>query len=163
MLELVVAGSMLAGVMTSMSLVMRTARDSWEMSDTEYGVLHHMHAVGRHFVRAAREARGVASIRSDGSGITMEMRDGTTKEWAWSSASHSMKDVVTVQSSAVAQSSALAQNIASLQFVGFDADGVTTVTNPDDIRMVQVTVEVNVPKAAIPVRRMQSKVWIRSW
>ncbi|MGB7345749.1 MAG: hypothetical protein WBD20_16150 [Pirellulaceae bacterium] len=163
MLELIVAGSMLAGVMTSLSLVMRTSRQVWETNDSEYAVLHQMHAVSRHVVRSAREARGVSAINPNGSGVTLKMRDGTSTQWAWSSAGHGMKNVVTFQNSAAANDSVLAKDIRSMTFSGFDADGVTAVTEPDDIRVLQFAVEVDVPRSAVAVRRIESKVWIRSW
>ncbi|QDT11427.1 hypothetical protein [Planctomycetes bacterium K23_9] len=163
MLELIIAGSMLAGVMTSLSVVMRTARQSWEINDAESAALHQMQAVGRHFVRSARECRAVSNISADATSVTLVMRDGIETQWAWRNAGSGMSDVVIVGSSADGTESVLAQNIRSLQFVGYDADGVTVVSDPDEIRMLTIAVAIDLPGAADPQRQLRSSVWIRSW
>ena len=161
MLEIVIAGTMLAGVMTSLSVVMRTARQSWEMNDRESGSLHQMHAVSRHFVRVTREARAVTAINSKD--VTLEMRDGSTTQWAWKSNAQGLADVVTVTSSTDNVENVLAEKIQSIQFAGFDADGVTAVTDVDDIRVLTIDTSVALVDAAAASQRVQSKAWIRSW
>lgn len=162
MLELIIAGSMLAGVMTSLTLVMRSTRQAWEINDDEAAVLQQMHAVARHFVRSAREANSVSSIAADGSGITLEHPNGETTSWRWSANGRGMSDVVTVTSSD-AGSAILAQNIDSMRFEGFGADGVTPVSDPSEVSLVAVTVAVNLPSTDNPARQTRCNVWIRSW
>ena len=162
MLEVVIAGSMLAGVMGSLSVVMRTARQSWTINDDEAESLHQLHTVVRHFVRAAREARKVVVIQPNGSAITLEMRDGSTHTWAWKNAHQGMSKVVTAKSSLSGSENVAAQNIRTFQFVGFDADGITTTALPDDIRLIAVTAVSDLDGTAAQ-RQVHSKVWLRSW
>lgn len=164
MLELVIAGSMLALVMTSLSVVMRTSRQSWEAGDNDYAMLAQAHAVSRHFVRAAREAEAVESLSAGGRGITLRMRDGSTTSWQWqATGTDGMTGVVDVHPSAEKSAIALAYDIDNLNFVGYDADGVTVVIAPDDIYLIEVTVEVVLPRGDSARQRIRSKVWIRSW
>ncbi|MDV6030810.1 MAG: hypothetical protein F9B45_12075 [Phycisphaera sp. RhM] len=163
MLELVIAGSMLAGVMTGLSLVMRTARQSWETIDSEYAVLQQMHATSRHFVRAAREAVGVESISADGNAITLKMPDDRTATWQWYPNRSGQVGVVTFRDFSNPSESMLAQQIDDLSFTGFDADGVTATNDPDAIHVIQVSVTVTLPRSAVAQRTTHSKVWIRSW
>ncbi len=79
LLEVVIAGSMLAVVMTSLSLVLRTARTSWEANDNDYGSIHYAHTVALHFVREAREARSVASFAAND--VAFTLRDGSQLGW----------------------------------------------------------------------------------
>lgn len=163
LLELVIAGSMLAGVMTGLSFVMRTARQSWDTIDSEYAVLQQMQAVARHFVRTAREANGVSTIASDGSGITLSLPDDQTASWNWTPRRNGRQGVVIHRSPLNPSGAILAGEIDSLQFTGFTGDGVTATTATDDIQVVQITIAVTVPRSAVPQRTIQSKVWIRSW
>ena len=163
MLELVVVGSMLAGVMTGLSLVMRTARQSWDVIDTDYAVLHQMQAVSRHFVRAARESNGVAAIKADGSGITLTTTNGSTLNWQWMAQHSGAEGVILVSQSLPPSQNVLAERIDSIHFVGFGADGVTPTSIVDDIQVVQVSVTVTLPRSATATRTIVSKVWVRSW
>ncbi|QDV44230.1 hypothetical protein Enr13x_40920 [Stieleria neptunia] len=163
MLELVIAGSMLAGVMTGLSLVMRTARQSWETIDSEYAVLQQAHATSRHFVRAAREAVGVAAISADGNAITLKQPDDQTATWQWYPSRGGQLGVVTFRDSSNPSESMLAQQIDDLSFTGFAADGVTATNDPDAIHVIQVAATVTLPRSAVPQRTTQCKVWIRSW
>ena len=161
MLEVVIAGAMLAGVMTSLSIVMRTARQSWEMNDNESASLHQMHAVTRHFVRTAREARSVTAINSNS--IALEMRDGSTNQWTWKSTADGLSNTVTVTSSTDNVESILAHDIQSIRFTGYDADGVSVTTNPQDTHVIAIRTTVELADVASPNHHVESKVWIRSW
>lgn len=163
MLELVIAGSMLAGVMTGLSFVMRTARQSWDTIDTEYAVLHQMQSVSRHFVRAARESQGVDAIQADGSGITLNMPGDSTRSWQWTAQRDGVNGVVTLRGSLSPGESILAERIDALTFSGFGPDGVTPTSIPDDIQVIQIGVTVTLPRSAVAQRTIISKVWIRSW
>ncbi|MCA9136317.1 MAG: hypothetical protein KDB00_06155 [Planctomycetales bacterium] len=161
MLELIVAASMMAAVMTSLSLVMRSTRQCWETLDTEYAATHQMHAVTRHFVRAAREAKTVTSIKPDGSGITMTLADDSPISWEWRNSYHGNKHVVLLTTTA--GSSVLAHGIDALAFRGFGTDGVTQISEPDDIQVVEVTATVTIPRSHVAQRSAVGKVFIRLW
>ena len=164
MLELVIAGSMLAAVMTSLSTVMRTSRVSWDVADNDYAMLHQAHSVARHFVRAVRESAGVSRVQSGGAEIELQMRDGSTATWRWAAQdAGGWSNVVLFDSSSAPSETTLAHNIQRLRFVGYQADGVTVALSPDDIHLVEVTVAVALPRKLASQQQIQSKVWIRSW
>tara|TARA_R110002049_G_scaffold27321_2_gene94116 strand:- start:232997 stop:233485 length:489 start_codon:yes stop_codon:yes gene_type:complete len=162
MLELVIAGSMMAMVMTSLSIVLRTGRVAWEANDNDYGALHHAHAVATHFIRQARETRGVVMIDSDGKSITLQNRDNSTVTWALSGGDSDIGHQVVVSTSS-GSASPLAHSISDLSFTGYRADGVTVETDVDDIRLVMISVSVDLPRGHGSRQTVFSKVWIRSW
>lgn len=164
MLELVVAGSMLAIVMTSLSVVLRTSRQSWEANDSDAGSLQHAHAVTRHFVRQGRESLRVEAIAADGSDVTLGMRDGTTVRWSYvASTADGMTDVVMVESSATGGKSPLAHGIHNLKFTGYQADGFTPAVKVEKIRLVKISADVLLDRNNSAKRTVSSNVWIRSW
>ncbi|MEZ6087599.1 MAG: hypothetical protein R3C05_06160 [Pirellulaceae bacterium] len=164
MLELVIAGSMLAAVMTSLSTVMRTARLSWDAADNDYAALHQAHSVARHFVRAVRESTGVNQLQSNGTDIELRMRGGGTASWRWAAQdSNGLNNVVILGGSTVPTETTLAHNVDRLRFVGYKADGVTVAATADDIHLLEVTVVVTLPRKSGSQKQVHSKVWIRSW
>lgn len=163
MLELVIAGSMIAGLMTGLSYVMRATRQTWDTLDTEYGVLNQMHGVSRHFVRAAREAKGVVEIASDGTGITLEMPNDRLVSWNWESSYEGSANAVVYSESDPATQSILAEQMRSVQFSGFRSDGLTVASSADEIQVINIRVTVDLPRSAETQRTIDSKVWIRSW
>ena len=162
MLELVIAGSMMAMVMTSLSVVLRTGRVAWEANDNDYGAMHQAHAVATHFIRQAREAREVVDIGTTGEFITLEMRDGGTVTWSLSAGGGGTSNQVIVSSSS-GSVSPLAHSIGDLSFIGYRADGITVETDVDDIRLVMISVAVDLPRGHGSRQTVSSKVWIRSW
>lgn len=163
LLELVIASSMLAVIMTSLSMVMRTARVAWEANDNDYAALHHGQTVARHFVRQAREARSVKRLTNGGDNISLQLRDGSQLTWDHVGNSGGNTDVVLLSFSTSGQQIPLAYNIRNLSFTGYEADGKTVATDVDDIRLVQVNVTVVLPRGSNPQQTFSSKVWIRSW
>ena len=162
MLELVIAGSMMAMVMTSLSVVLRTGRVAWEANDNDYGGMHHAHAVATHFIRQAREARAVVNIGASGEFVTLEMRDGGSVTWSLSSGGAGSAGQVMV-SSGSGGVTPLAMSIGDLSFIGYRADGITVATDVDDIRLLMISVGVDLPRGHGSRQTVASKVWIRSW
>lgn len=163
MLELVIAGSMIAGVMTGLSFVMRTTRQSWDTVDQDYAAMQQLHAVVRHFVRSGREATEVTSIASDGTSITLDFNDGRSSSWIWQPGASGMPGRVRYQDTSSPKPTDLAGNIDQLRFTGFAADGVTPTSTPEEIQVIQISATVTVPRSVAPQKTIQSKVWIRSW
>ncbi len=161
LLELVVASSMLAVVMTSLTLVLRTARTSWETNDSDFAAIHHAHTVVRHFVRQAREATQLTALSTKS--VQLKFRDGSTQTWAHQASGNGYTNVVLVNYSNSSQVVPLAYGIPNLSFRGFKADGVTPTTTVDDMRVVEVTATVLIPGKANAPQSVSSKVWIRSW
>ncbi|MFN3189040.1 MAG: hypothetical protein ACE361_00840 [Aureliella sp.] len=162
LLELVVSSAMLAIVGTSLSVVLRTARTTWEASDRDYGSLHHAHTIARHFVRQAREAREVTNIAANQRSITLQMQDGEQLTWSYTTGTTGgYDDAVFVTYHSTGTQSPLAYGIRELSFTGFDANrNETSVV--DDIQTVQILVSVQLSSKATP-QTVASTVWIRSW
>lgn len=164
LLELVIAGSMLAVVATSISVVMRTCRTVWETNDNEYGTLRQAHAVTTHFVRQARECVRVNSISTSGDSISLSLRDGGTLTWRWAATEPSgLSNCVLVRFSNQASESPVAANISNLLFTGYEADGVTTTKTPEDIRLIKIAVTVAIPTQVGGSGVVVSNVWVRTW
>lgn len=159
LLELVIAGSLLATVMASLSLVMRTTRQSWETIDEEYSALHQMQAVSHHIVRQAREAAEVTQLT--GSALSLRLPSGIAT-WRWRSSFGDDRDAV-VFDSPDGNQSLLARDIDALEFVGYGADGTTVETDPSRVHVVQLRVVVTLPRSIVSQRAVTSKVWLRAW
>ncbi|MCA9125979.1 MAG: hypothetical protein KDB22_02800 [Planctomycetales bacterium] len=163
LLEMVIAGSLLAVVVTSLSVVLRTARVAWEVSDDDYAAMHYAQSVARHFVRQAREARTVTSMPAGGAGISLQLRDGSTLTWQHIPAGDGTREnVVFVTFSDSGQQIPLAYNISNLSFTGYAADGVTATTNLADIRLIEIRVAALVSGGS-KVQTEMAKVWVRAW
>ena len=161
LLELVIAGSMLATVVASLSLVMRTSRQAWETIDGEYWRLHRMQAVSRHVIRQTREASAIVSIDPSGSAMTLALPDGNAT-WEWRSSFDGDPNVVLYRSTSGSQS-VLARDIDSIQFVGYGADGMTLEPDPDRMHVLELRVAVTLPRDSASQRSVTSKVWLRVW
>lgn len=162
LLELVISSSMLAVLATSLGLVLRTSRTAWESGDSHYAAQQHAQSVVLHFVRQARETRGVASIGS--SRIQLELRDGGTMEWSLQPVGptgHS--GTIMVKYSSPAQEIPLAYGVSNLSFSGFEADGATPTSQVTKIRLVEVRATINVADSSIAQQTFSSRVWIRAW
>ena len=163
MLELVIAGSMIAVTMSSLALVMRTAGRSWELVDSDYAALHQMQALVRHIVRATREAKSVVFLSTDGRSLTIELPSGEQQSWRWEKSPASTFGSISFDSTQEPAKRVLAEQIHSFQIQGFDADGVTLQNQPDQIHVLKISAGVVLPDSFQPNRSVSSKVWIRSW
>ncbi len=163
LLELVIASSMLAVLMTSLSVVLRTARVAWDTSDGDYSAMHHASTIARHLVREAREAREVTYLSPAGSEIELLLSNGRKIRWSHAASSGSMTDVVLVTNTTLGTSEPIAHGIRNLSFVGYEADAQTVATKIQDIQLIEVQVTVDTPSAASAQQTVRSMVWIRSW
>lgn len=164
LLELVIASSMLAIVMTSLSLVLRTARVAWDTHDNSYGAMQHAGTVATHLVRSAREARAVIELPSNGNSLAVTLVDGRQLRWTHvANGPDGLDGVVMLTDLDSGKQSPLAYGILDLSFEGYEADGVTTATKVEDIQLVNVQVTVDTPNSAANRQTVESMVWIRSW
>ncbi|HBE72084.1 MAG TPA: hypothetical protein DDW52_28435 [Planctomycetaceae bacterium] len=176
LLELIIASAMIAVVMTSVSLVLRTARTSWEASDGDYSAMHHAMTVARHFVRQCREGRMVHHIGSAGESVTVQTSNGEILRWEYEASSSSVSLVylqptitvplgttIPVSAMNVVDRVPLAYQISDLSFVGYEADGVTTTSTPEDMQLLEIRLSVPTPSKSDPTTAFSSQVWIRSW
>lgn len=172
LLELMIATSMLAMVMGTISFVMRTSRQAWEAHEADYTRIESAHSVLRHIVRAVRQADEVTEIQANRLGVLMP--SGAT--WIWDHQAAALNpDAGFVNCGLSTQNPLplLAPNIRSVTFVGMRADADLTdpvdPTQPTesaaDVRCLQIDVTVQLPRVDNPdvVRTVSSWAWVRSW
>ena len=160
LLELVIASSMMAVLLTAATLVLRTSRQAWEAHEGDYTRLEGLHATLRHMVRQVRQADAVTVISAagDNSGaLTLAMPDGSTVAWDHDGATTTVKCGVTTADQL------LSTNITGLNIVGYKPDGVTATTVPSEIQNLKVSVTVQLPRETNATRTYSSWAWIRSW
>ena len=160
MLELVIASSMLALVLASVGVVMRTGRQAWEAHSADYTRVEAGHATVRHIVRQVRQAVSVASItpNTDNSGrLSLLMQDGSTIVWDHDSATNVVNYGVTNPSSL------LAPDVIGLRFTGYLANGTTVTSNPDEVQAIRIDATIQMPVEVGGTRVITSWAWIRSW
>lgn len=157
LLEVMLAVSLSAVMMTSSFVVLRSSVTAWRSHEADLDRSTQATALLRHFTRAARQARGVAAISaaSDTSGsITLMTAAGSTLAW-----DHSGTSVTLSVDAGAAQSAA--DDIRELSFEGYEADAVTPTTATDDIQLVRVVATTDQPAGG--TRTISSYVWLRSW
>jgi hypothetical protein len=160
LLELVIATSMLALVMTTVSVVLRTGRQAWEAHTADYERIEAAHGTLRHAVRQVRQASRVFAITpsTDASGqLSLEMPDGSVVVWDHDDATNVMNYGITTADAL------LARNIEEFRLTGFEANGTTVTVIPDDIRALRIEVTVQLPVESGGTRTVSSWAWIRSW
>jgi type II secretory pathway pseudopilin PulG len=162
LLELVIASTMLAVLMTSIGVVMRTGRQAWEAHEADYTRLEGAHATLRHLVREVRQADDVSAITAstDNSGaLALDMPGGDTKSWDHVGGSNQVNYGVNV----VTPVEMLATEITGLRFSGFRADGTTPATTPAEVQCIKIDVTIQLPREVGGTRIVSSWAWVRSW
>jgi len=155
LLELVIATSMLAMVMAAVSMILRTSRQAWEAHAGDYTRIEAAHSTLRHLIREVRQADAVTaiSLATDNSGqLGLLMPTGVTRLWDHDSGTN------TVNFTATSGSGMLANNITGLRLTGYEADGTTTTTVPDDVQYLKVDVTVQLPRDVNGTRVVSSYV-----
>ena len=159
LLELVIASSMLAMVMTTVALVLRTARQAWESHEADFTRLESLHATVRHIVRQVRQSSAITQISAanDNSGsLAVRLKDGSTIAWD--------HDNGLVNCGVTTADQLLANNITSLRFVGYKADGITATTVPTEIHNVFIEATTTLPNRDVgATKTITSWVWLRTW
>lgn len=160
MLELVIASSMMAIVLTTVGVLMRTGRQAWEAHTADYTRIESAHATVRHIVRQLRQAVSVVSITpsTDNSGqLAIKLQDGSTVVWDHDSSTNVVNYGVT------SPTGLLATDITGLRFTGCAADGTTLTTNPALVQAVRIDVTIQLPIEVNSTRVVSSWAWVRSW
>lgn len=164
LLELIVAMSLLTVVMTATSSVLRTSRQVWEAHEADLTRLQSAHAVVRHIVREAREAREVVSVDADqpaGAALTVRLPDGDELSWRHDSRSN---QVLFRQTSVSATSQVVADQIDSLEFRPVLIDGSDFQPDrADRIQELTVLAGVTLPRESATPRRAVASVWLRAF
>ena len=160
LLEMMVATAMMATLMTSVVVVMRSGYAVWNAQEADIDVLENGYGVLRHFVQQLRQADSVTVISdpSDTTGdLTFVTATGTPRTW-----NHNGGAKEVYFNNGVGNQ-LLAKQIDVLTFTGYEADGVTQTTVVDDIQMVKCAVQVTVPRGGGIARSVSCQAWIRSW
>jgi prepilin-type N-terminal cleavage/methylation domain-containing protein len=160
LLEMIAATTIMAVVMTSVIVVIRSGYTVWNAYEQDLDVAENAYGVLRHFVRQMRQARDVTAITpaSDTTGsLSYLTAAGVTQSWSLNGATSQ----VTFNNGTV--TSTLATSINQLIFEGFEADGVTPTTVVDDIQIVKCTIQVTLAQGGGTARTVSAKAWIRTW
>ena len=160
LLELVIATSLLAMVLTTIGVVMRTGRLAWEAHSADYTRIEAAHATVRHIVRRARHASAVSTITpsTDDSGrLSLQMPDGSIEVWDHDSGTNVINYGLTTPASL------LSPNIVGLRFTGYQANGTTTTTTANLVKAIRVQVTVQLPVESGSSKVVSSWAWVRSW
>ena len=160
LLEVVIATSMLAMVLTTVSVVMRSGRQAWEAHEEDYTRIEAAHATLRHIVRQVRHADAVTEITSktDNSGrLGLLLPSGDIRIWDHDGATNM------VNCGIGSPSSPLAPDITGLRFTGLKADAATDAASAAEVQCLQIDVTVQLPHDVGGSRTVSSWAWVRSW
>jgi prepilin-type N-terminal cleavage/methylation domain-containing protein len=158
LLELLVAASLMASIVTAATMVLRSTQTSWTMHTADQQNLDAAYATLRHVTRGVRQAESVTAISTAGDlsgSLTCLLSSGQSVIWDHSGTQ--------VNYGVTTPSSLLASGVSELSFVGYKADGVTTTTVPADVQSVVCTVKVPLQRTSSPTRTLSSRVWLRAW
>lgn len=158
LLELLVATTLMASIVTAATMVLRSTQTSWTMHSADQQNLDAAYATLRHITRSVRQADSVTAISAPADltgGLTVLLPSGQLGVWdhVGSQVNYGINT----------PTSLLAYGVSELSFVGYKADGITTTTVPAEVQSVQCTVKVNLQRAATPTRTLSSRIWLRVW
>jgi hypothetical protein len=160
LLEMMVATAMMATLMSSVVVVMRSGYAVWNAQEADIDALENGYGIMRHFAQQMRQADAVTVISapSDTTGdLSFTTATGVTRSW-----SHTGGPELVYFNNGTSNE-LLAKNIDSLTFTGYEADGVTQTTVVNDIQVVKCAVQVTLPQGAGVTRTMSCRAFIRSW
>ncbi|PQO42507.1 hypothetical protein C5Y93_29730 [Blastopirellula marina] len=150
--------TLMVSVVTAVSVLLRVNYDTW--LDYRSDSLRNDAAVGvlRHIVREVRQCEEVTLISGPGvplGTLAVRMPNGNVVVWEHIG--------INVHYGISAADQLLGDGITGLRFVGYERDGITPATLPQDVQCVQVTVDFSLPSRATSSRTLTSKVWIRAF
>lgn len=160
LLEVVIATSMLAMVLTTVSVVMRSGRGAWEAHEADYTRIESAHATLRHIVRQARHADAVTeiSVKTDNSGrLGLLLPSGDIRIWDHDASTNS------VNCGVGSPNALLAPDITGLRFTGLKADAATDAASASEVQCLRIEVTVQLPHEVGGTRTVSSWAWVRSW
>jgi prepilin-type N-terminal cleavage/methylation domain-containing protein len=160
LLEMMVATTIMAMLMTSVVVIVRSGYAVWNAQEQDIAIANNANAVLRHFVRELRQGVGVTAISAASStsgNLSFITASGTTKSWSHNSGAAQ----VSFNNGTSAQ--VLAPTITELNFIGYEADGVTQTTVVDDIQIVKCSVKVTMTQGGGQTRTVSCRAWVRSW
>jgi prepilin-type N-terminal cleavage/methylation domain-containing protein len=160
LLEMMVATTIMATLMASVVVVLRSGYAVWNAQEADIDRLENAYGVLRHFAQQMRQADSVTAISdpSDTTGdISFFSAGGETRSWSHDGAQKEISFNNGISSGL------LARSIDALAFTGYEADGVTETTVVEDIQVVRCAVQVTLPHGAGVTRTVSCRAWIRAW
>jgi hypothetical protein len=157
---MMVATTIMATLMASVVVVMRSGFEVWNAQEADIDALENAYSVLRHFVQQMRQADSVTAISapSDTTGdLSFLTASGATRTWSHSGAPKE----ITFNNGVT--SGLLAKGIDTLTFTGYEADGVTQTTVVNEIQVVNCAVQVTLPRGGGVTRTVSCRAWIRTW
>ncbi len=149
---------MMAALMTSGGVLLRTTQSVWEAHQEDHQELEAAQKLVRHLVRRIRQSDGVVAISdaSDTTGsVTLLMPDGNNYIWSHSG--------TTVMYGIDTPTNFLARDIDALWFVAYEADGITTTTEPAAVQSIECFTTITLPHGAGQARTIRGRAWRRTW
>jgi hypothetical protein len=160
LLEILIATSMLAMVLTTVSVVIRSGRAAWEAHEADYTRIESAHATLRHIVREVRHADAVTELTpaiDNAQRLGLLLPSGDIRIWEYDA------DTDMVNCGIGAPDSPLAPDITGLRIIGLKADATTVAASADEVQCMRIEVTVQLPHEVGGTRTVSSWAWIRSW
>ncbi len=160
LLEMMVATAIMATLMSSVVVVIRSGNAVWTAEKQDLEVLENGYGVLRHFAQQLRQANSVTNITAanDTAGsLSYLTSTGATRTWSRNSGTSQ------VSFNNGTGNQLLAKGINQLTFTGYKADGVTAAAAVSEIQVVKCNVQVTLSQGAGVTRNMSCRAWIRSW
>ncbi|APZ94728.1 PilW family protein [Fuerstiella marisgermanici] len=159
LLEVTMACSLAALLMTSVVGMLHTSRQVWELTDNHSSRINSLHGTLRHASRELRSAQSLLTLESrSGYPAVLEFRDRSGQVQRWT---HDPKSE-TVMCARGGDTGVLAEHIHSLNFQGYAADAKTPATLASGIHCVRCTATVKLKKKNDETRTAECWVWLRS-
>lgn len=157
LIELVAATTIMATVMTSVVVLVRSGYGVWNAYEQDIDINENSYGLLRHIVRQLRQADAITAISapSNTSGyLSFVTPSGTTNAWTYNGGQ--------VMFNNGSGNQLAAHSIDELIFVGYDADGNPTTT-PEDIQSVRCTTQVTLTQGGGVPHAVSVTAWKRSW
>ena len=158
LLELLVTSVLMATIVTSAVMVLRSSQTAWTMHASDQARLDAAYATLRHITRGVRQAESVVAISAPGDlsgSLRVQLASGEIVVWEHSG--------VNVNYGVNAADSLLAAGVTEFSLAGYEADGVTLTTTPGDIQSIVCAVTVPLERSAAPTRTISTRIWLRAW
>ena len=160
LLELVLAGTLTAAVTGGLHVAVRGMTAATAQLSGEDVALRHADAGLRFIVRRCRESRGVASVDAAGAELRLAV-DGGTLTFFPTNGGRSLN--VRDSRAGAGNNRTLMDDLASFTPAFYAADGVTPTADPAAVRVIEITLTVDLPRDHAAGRTVSSRVWVRPW
>ncbi len=159
LLELTLATTLMTTMVVSVAVVLRTSHVVWEAHQGDASRMMAAGATVRHVVRRVRQAQKVTDIsklNAKAARLALLMPSGETLVWRRKDTSDEIFFGIDTADDL------LAQDITAMQFVGYEADGITQTTVLADIHSVKCQLSVELPRETGGTRNVSCWAWLRS-